>query len=169
MHTYIHRQASDLCSESLFFDIDTDVSGTIDFNEFSAAFGEGKIAVQEAEVGRLFIQGPVPPAEQQRYANICKFFPLLSVDPSTYNGDGSVADEDEAALDAQRAKIKADMRRTLEARLAAAETKHQATERKLADAKRELGLLPSVTSPVSVSEQASDQRMSELACDELMS
>ena len=45
--------ASDLCSESLFYDIDADASGSVDFNEFCRAIANSKITIHEVRLLKL--------------------------------------------------------------------------------------------------------------------
>lgn len=42
--------ATDLCSESLFYDIDADASGSVDFNEFCRAIAHSKITIHEVRL-----------------------------------------------------------------------------------------------------------------------
>ena len=71
--------ATDLCSESLFFDIDADGSGSVDFNEFCKAIAHAKVTIHEAEPGRLHQPGLVHPNDRERYANILKFVVVVVV------------------------------------------------------------------------------------------
>jgi len=130
--------ADDVAIESLFYDIDHNSSGVIDFKEFVAAISDENMRVRTARRGRLYKAG-LKGKKANEIARLKKLYPnLMQVDADEKVNDLMLQTPEKLALLEAQAKSK--LRQKLQSKLNKTLARHTALDNEMERLKQEFGL-----------------------------
>jgi len=132
--------ATPLAVESLFYDIDNNHSGEIDFKEFVAAISDEKMRVRTARRGRLYKAG-LKGKKASEITMLKRLYPnLMQVDADEKVNDLMLQTPEQLAL--LEAQAKSRLRQKLQDKLSKTLARHTVLDSEMQRLRTEFGLIP---------------------------